>query len=123
MATGALLIAAEEYPQLQVAPYLRRLDLLAERCSATFKRTRLLYGELARWYGQPPAGTPAGGNVLYVRTGGATQRVRRIAAERDLKVIQEAQAEAEAAAALAAPMDEDVTDIEAELVETPESRD
>ena len=31
LATGALLIAAEEYPQLQVAPYLRRLDLLAER--------------------------------------------------------------------------------------------
>ena len=31
LAEGALLIAAEEYPQLQVAPYLRRLDLLAER--------------------------------------------------------------------------------------------
>ncbi|MDX1673948.1 MAG: tetratricopeptide repeat protein [Longimicrobiales bacterium] len=31
LATGALLIAAEEYPQLQVAPYIRRLDLLAER--------------------------------------------------------------------------------------------
>lgn len=31
LAAGALLIAAEEYPQLQVAPYLRRLDLLAER--------------------------------------------------------------------------------------------
>jgi regulator of sirC expression with transglutaminase-like and TPR domain len=31
LATGALLIAAAEYPQLQVAPYLRRLDLLAER--------------------------------------------------------------------------------------------
>lgn len=31
LAAGALLIAAEEYPQLQVAPYIRRLDLLAER--------------------------------------------------------------------------------------------
>ena len=31
LAAAALLIAAEEYPQLQVAPYLRRLDLLAER--------------------------------------------------------------------------------------------
>jgi regulator of sirC expression with transglutaminase-like and TPR domain len=31
LATGALLIAASEYPQLDPAPYLRRLDLLAER--------------------------------------------------------------------------------------------
>jgi regulator of sirC expression with transglutaminase-like and TPR domain len=31
LATGALLVAAEEYPQLREAPYLRRLDLLAER--------------------------------------------------------------------------------------------
>lgn len=31
LAAGALLIAAEEYPQLRAAPYLRRLDLLAER--------------------------------------------------------------------------------------------
>ncbi len=31
LAVGALLIAAEEYPQLRVAPYLRRLDLLAQR--------------------------------------------------------------------------------------------
>lgn len=31
LATGALLIAAEEYPQLPVESYLRRLDLLAER--------------------------------------------------------------------------------------------
>lgn len=31
LATGALLIAATEYPQLQPAPYLRRLELLAER--------------------------------------------------------------------------------------------
>ena len=46
--------------------------------------------------------TPAG-------TGGATQRVRRIAAERDNVVIEEARAEAEAAAQLAAPvMDTDM---------------
>ena len=31
LAEAALLIAAEEYPQLPIAPYLRRLDLLAER--------------------------------------------------------------------------------------------
>jgi regulator of sirC expression with transglutaminase-like and TPR domain len=31
LAAGALLIAAEEYPQLREATYLRRLDLLAER--------------------------------------------------------------------------------------------
>lgn len=31
LALGALLIAAEEYPQLNPEPYLRRLDLLAER--------------------------------------------------------------------------------------------
>ncbi|MBT8424302.1 MAG: DNA-directed RNA polymerase subunit beta', partial [Silicimonas sp.] len=66
------------------------------------------------------------GRLIPAGTGGATQKVRRIAAERDLKVIREAQAEAEAAAALAAPMaDEGVepTDIDADLVETPESRD
>lgn len=31
LAAGALLIAADEYPQLQLGPYLRRLELLAER--------------------------------------------------------------------------------------------
>nr|MDJ0640774.1 DNA-directed RNA polymerase subunit beta' [Paracoccaceae bacterium] len=62
------------------------------------------------------------GRLIPAGTGGATQRVRRIAAERDLKVIQEAQAEAEAAAALAAPMDEGEI-IDADLVATPESRD
>jgi regulator of sirC expression with transglutaminase-like and TPR domain len=31
LAAGALLIAAAEYPQLRTAPYLHRLDLLAER--------------------------------------------------------------------------------------------
>ncbi|MDE0694715.1 MAG: hypothetical protein OXH76_02640, partial [Boseongicola sp.] len=45
------------------------------------------------------------GRLIPAGTGGATQRARRIAAERDLKLIQEAQAQAEAAAALAAPED------------------
>ncbi|NNL72699.1 MAG: DNA-directed RNA polymerase subunit beta', partial [Silicimonas sp.] len=66
------------------------------------------------------------GRLIPAGTGGATQKVRRIAAERDLKVIREAQAEAEAAAALAAPMADEgaePTDIDADLVETPESRD
>ena len=31
LAAAALLIAAEEYPQLPLAPYIRRLDLLADR--------------------------------------------------------------------------------------------
>jgi len=43
------------------------------------------------------------GRLIPAGTGGATQRVRRIAAERDNKVIEQARAEAEAAAALAAP--------------------
>ena len=63
------------------------------------------------------------GRLIPAGTGGATQRVRRIAAERDLKVIQEAQAEAEAAAALAAPMEMAGEAFDADLVETPESRD
>ncbi len=64
------------------------------------------------------------GRLIPAGTGGATQRVRRIAAERDLKVIQEAQAEAAAAAALAAPMGfDDGEMVDADLVETPESRD
>ena len=43
------------------------------------------------------------GRLIPAGTGGATQRVRRIAQDRDMKVIEEARAEAEAAAALAAP--------------------
>ncbi len=47
------------------------------------------------------------GRLIPAGTGGASQRVRRIAAERDLKVIEAARAEAEAAAALAAPAEEE----------------
>jgi DNA-directed RNA polymerase subunit beta' len=64
------------------------------------------------------------GRLIPAGTGGATTRVRRIAAERDQKVIEARKAEAEAAAALAAPVD-DVIDIESDsgLVETFESRE
>ncbi|GAA3861207.1 DNA-directed RNA polymerase subunit beta' [Celeribacter arenosi] len=63
------------------------------------------------------------GRLIPAGTGGATQRVRKIALDRDTKVIEEARAEAEAAAALAAPvetMTEGFAD-EAVVVETPES--
>ena len=61
------------------------------------------------------------GRLIPAGTGGATKKVRRIAAERDLKVLQEAQAEAEKAAALAAPVDDfDIDEDEGGLVETPE---
>jgi DNA-directed RNA polymerase subunit beta' len=54
------------------------------------------------------------GRLIPAGTGGATQRVRRIAAERDNKVIEAARAEAEAAAALAAPSDADLADATAD---------
>jgi DNA-directed RNA polymerase subunit beta' len=64
------------------------------------------------------------GRLIPAGTGGATTRLRRIAAERDLSVIEAARAEAEAAAALEAPMEEFVgEEIDAGLVDTPESRD
>jgi len=65
------------------------------------------------------------GRLIPAGTGGASQRVRRIAADRDQKVIDARRAEAEAAAALAAPMD-DVMEADEDdygLVETPESRE
>ncbi|MDF0602986.1 DNA-directed RNA polymerase subunit beta' [Psychromarinibacter sp. C21-152] len=65
------------------------------------------------------------GRLIPAGTGGATQRVRRVAQERDNAVIEAARAEAEAAAALAAPVDDFMSedDLDAGLVETPESRD
>ncbi len=65
------------------------------------------------------------GRLIPAGTGGATQKMRRVAAERDQKVIEARQAEAEAAAALAAPV-EDVVGGDLDdsfIVETPESRD
>ena len=43
------------------------------------------------------------GRLIPAGTGGATQRIKRVATERDAKIIEEQRAEAEAAAALAAP--------------------
>ena len=60
------------------------------------------------------------GRLIPAGTGGATQRARRIAADRDHKLIQEAQAQAEAAAALAAPEDMVGESAESNLVDAPE---
>ncbi|WP_099826131.1 DNA-directed RNA polymerase subunit beta' [Oceaniglobus indicus] len=63
------------------------------------------------------------GRLIPAGTGGATKQVRRIAAERDLKVLKAAQAEAEAAAALAAPAETMDAGPDADLEMTPESRE
>ncbi|WP_065331263.1 DNA-directed RNA polymerase subunit beta' [Tritonibacter mobilis] len=62
------------------------------------------------------------GRLIPAGTGGATQQVRHIASSRDNVVLEARREEAEAAAALAAPMADDVADADF-LVETPESRD
>ncbi|MEM8802574.1 MAG: DNA-directed RNA polymerase subunit beta', partial [Pseudomonadota bacterium] len=65
------------------------------------------------------------GRLIPAGTGGATQAVRKIASDRDNVVIEARREEAEAAAALAAPMEDDIIggDEFDTLVETPESRD
>ena len=63
------------------------------------------------------------GRLIPAGTGGATQRVRRIAVDRDMKIIEARQEEAEAAAALAAPSDDDLSADDVFIVDTPESRD
>ncbi len=68
------------------------------------------------------------GRLIPAGTGGATMRVRKIAHDRDQTVIEQRKAEAERAAALAAPSDtvlDDVIEIDADsgLVDTYESRD
>ncbi len=65
------------------------------------------------------------GRLIPAGTGGATSRVRRIAAERDNAVIEEKREMATTAAALAAPVMEDVIggDEFDHLIDTPESRD
>jgi DNA-directed RNA polymerase subunit beta' len=50
------------------------------------------------------------GRLIPAGTGGATQRVERIAKDRDQVVIDAAQAEAEKAAALAAPEPADLAE-------------
>ncbi len=66
------------------------------------------------------------GRLIPAGTGGATSRVRRIAAERDNAVIEERREEAEAAAVLAAPLIDDMVggdDFDTLIVDTPESRE
>jgi DNA-directed RNA polymerase subunit beta' len=67
------------------------------------------------------------GRLIPAGTGGATQRVRAIAQKRDNAVIEQARAEAEAAAALAAPTEtandvfgDDMAEEDFGLVDTPE---
>ncbi|UWQ08235.1 DNA-directed RNA polymerase subunit beta' [Aliiroseovarius crassostreae] len=67
------------------------------------------------------------GRLIPAGTGGATQDVRRVAQARDNKVIEEARAEAEQAAMLAAPVEDAATvfgsDVEEDdlgLIDTPE---
>ncbi|MYM56072.1 DNA-directed RNA polymerase subunit beta' [Thalassovita mangrovi] len=64
------------------------------------------------------------GRLIPAGTGGATARVRKIARSRDNIVLEARREEAEAAAALAAPIDDAVGGDEFDnLVQTPESRD
>ncbi|QIE41315.1 DNA-directed RNA polymerase subunit beta' [Meridianimarinicoccus aquatilis] len=69
------------------------------------------------------------GRLIPAGTGGASSKVRRIASERDQKVIATKQAEAEAALALQAPDEPVVSDVfgsgqsESTFVNTPENRD
>ncbi len=66
------------------------------------------------------------GRLIPAGTGGATSRVKRIAGERDNVVIEARREEAEQAAALAAPVVEDVIggdEFDTLVVDTPESRD
>ncbi len=65
------------------------------------------------------------GRLIPAGTGGATSRVRKIAHDRDQAVIEARKAEAEQAAALAAPIDDVMELVEDDLglVDTPESRD
>ena len=63
------------------------------------------------------------GRLIPAGTGGAATRVRKIATDRDQKVVEQKQAEAETAARLAAPMDVIEPEDEAGLVETVENRD
>jgi DNA-directed RNA polymerase subunit beta' len=64
------------------------------------------------------------GRLIPAGTGGATSRVKKIAHDRDLEVIEQRRTEAEQAVALAAPLEEVAeVDIDAALAESLESRD
>ncbi|MCC6009274.1 MAG: DNA-directed RNA polymerase subunit beta', partial [Rhodobacteraceae bacterium] len=60
------------------------------------------------------------GRLIPAGTGGATQQIRRIAVERDARIIEQRRAEAEAAAALAAPEVIDLGEPDHGPVDTPE---
>ena len=63
------------------------------------------------------------GRLIPAGTGGATQRVKKIATERDATVIEARRSEADEAAALAAPLEVMETEVDTSLVDTVESRD
>ncbi len=62
------------------------------------------------------------GRLIPAGTGGATSRVKKIASDRDQNVIEARRSDAETAAALAAPVKEEV-DLNLGMVDTEESRD
>jgi DNA-directed RNA polymerase subunit beta' len=63
------------------------------------------------------------GRLIPAGTGGATSRVKKIAADRDHSVIEARRTDAEQAAALAAPIDMMDSGADSGLVDTVESRD
>ena len=65
------------------------------------------------------------GRLIPAGTGGATMKVRQVATDRDTKVVEEAREQAEAAAALAAPVDDFVAGdvFDDAMMDVPESRE
>jgi DNA-directed RNA polymerase subunit beta' len=63
------------------------------------------------------------GRLIPAGTGGATSRVKKIAADRDQNVIEARRSEAETAAALAAPVDMKVSDMDLGISDAIDSRD
>ncbi|MCZ8081123.1 MAG: DNA-directed RNA polymerase subunit beta' [Rhodobacteraceae bacterium] len=63
------------------------------------------------------------GRLIPAGTGGATSRVKKIAADRDQNVIEARRSEAETAAALAAPVDMKASDMDLGMSDAIDSRD
>jgi DNA-directed RNA polymerase subunit beta' len=63
------------------------------------------------------------GRLIPAGTGGATSRVKKIAADRDQNVIEARRSEAETAAALAAPVDMKASDLDLGMSDAIDSRD
>ncbi len=63
------------------------------------------------------------GRLIPAGTGGATSRVKKIAADRDQNVIEARRSEAETAAALAAPVDMKMSDVDLGMSDAIDSRD